>query len=165
MIYFVTEAVIKTKTNLNRNIDFAEIVPNIKVAAIQYVRTILGKKFFDDILNKFNEGTLDADELELVEIIELIVAYRAADLTLPYITFSFKNKGIQSQFGDNSGSEGLDVLNYMRNEVRKFAATKENELKSFLELNKKLFPLYTSNENKEIVAPSEGEQDLGFDII
>lgn len=165
MIYFATENDIKLKTNIHRNVDYADIAPNIRVAAITYIRPILGKRFFDDILNKYNTNSLSNKEEELVEIIKLVVIYRGADLTLPFLSFAVKNKGIQTQSGEFSSAVGLDVLNYIRNEVKKMAHINENELKEYLKLNKQFFPLYTAKENEEIIKPSSPETSTGFDII
>lgn len=165
MIYFVDEQFIKVNTQLSKNIDWSDIAPNIRVAAITYPRNQLGKVFFDDLLSKFNAGTLSSIEDELVELVKYITAFRAADLTVPFLSFSIKNKGIQSQSGNFSASEGLEVLNYMRNEIKKFAHIKEKELKEFLKENEKDFPLYTSEDNKKIVKPEAPESGTGFDII
>lgn len=165
IIYFVTENYIKTRTQISQNMDVADIVPNVKQAAIEYVRPILGKTFFDDLVTKYNAQTLTPQEEEVVEICQEIIAFRSADITTAFASFSIKNKGIQSQFGDFSASEGLDVVNYIRNLFKGHAATWEDELKEFLKLNKDDYPLYTDDSNKDIVAPEEPEKSIGIDII
>lgn len=165
IIYFVTENYIKTRTQLSQNIDVADIAPNITVAAIDYVRPILGLRFFNDLLTKYNAQTLTSTEEDLVEIIQKVVAFRAADITAPFISFSLKNKGVQSQSGEYSASESIEVVNYIRNELQRHAATYEDELKEFLKLNKDDYPLYTDNSNKEIVRPEDPQKSIGIDII
>lgn len=167
MNYFANENEIKNNTNLHRNIDYADIYPNIKVAATTYVRPILGKRFFDDLVVKYNANTLTTVEKELVDIVSLVVMFRAADLTLPFIAFKLTNKGPQTQSGDNSSSAGMEAINYLRTEIRKMAHINENELRSFLDLNRKDYPLYTAKENNEIVKPSNADNggSISFDII
>lgn len=163
--YFVTENFIKTRTQVSQNVDFDDIAPNIRVAAIDYIRPILGKEFFDDLLEKYNNQTLNSDEEELVEIIQMIVAYRAVDATIPFVTFRISNKGVSALNGEFSTSEGLNVINYLRNELKQAASTKEDELKNFLKLRADDFPIYKSKTNKEIVEPQDPYDETGFDII
>ena len=163
--YFVTENYIKTRTQISQNVDVADIAPNVQVAAIDYVRPILGLRFFDDLLTKYNAQTLSPDEEDLVEIMQKVIAFRAADITAPFISFSLKNKGIQSQSGEYSASESIEVVNYIRNELQRHAATYEDELKEFLKLNKANYPLYTDSTNKEIVPPTDPQKSIGIDII
>ena len=166
MEYFVGEKFIKNRTQLSKNIDFADISNNIEVAAITYVREILGQTFFDDLLEKYNDQTLDGKEIELVEIIKYIVAYRAADLTIPFLSFSIMNVGVQTKSGEFSQSVGLDIINYIRNEVKKFAHINETKLKKYLEENKEDFTIWKSKDNKKIKAPNEDNSgETGFDII
>jgi hypothetical protein len=164
-VYFVTENFIKTRTPISNNVDVSDIAPNIRTAAIEYIRPILGKNFFDDLVEKYNLQTLSANEEELVEIIQMIVAYRATDLTIPFVTFRLANKGIVKLNENIDDKEVLNIVNYIRNEIKKFAHIKENELKKFLDLNKENYPLYIDKINKEIVAPENPETDMGFDII
>ena len=164
--YFVGEKFIKNRTQLSKNIDFADISNNIEVAAVTYVREILGYTFFKDLLEKYNDQTLSGKEIDLVEIIKYIVAYRAADLTIPFLSFNIKNKGVQTQSGEFSQSVGLEILNYIRNEVKKFAHINENKLKEYLEENKEDFPIWKSKENRSIKSPNlKDSGDIGFDII
>jgi hypothetical protein len=163
--YFVTENFIKTRTQVSQNVDFDDIAPNIRVAAVDYIRPILGKEFFDDLLEKYNNQTLNSDEEELVEIIQMIVAYRAIDITIPFVTFRISNKGVSSLSGEFSTAEGLNVVNYLRNELKQSASTKESELMNFLKLRGDDFPIYKSKTNKEIVEPQDPYDETGFDII
>lgn len=165
IVYFITENYIKTRTQLSQNIDYADIAPNIAVAALDYVRPILGKAFFDDLLTKYNAQTLNSNEEEVVEIIQKVVAFRAADITAPFISFALKNKGVQSQSGDFSGSESIQVVNYIRNELQTHAYVNEKELKAYLKENKDNFPIYTSPSNDVIVEPEEPEENSGVDFI
>ena len=165
MIYFTTEQDFRKRTNIHKNVDWSEINPNISEASNIYVRPILGKEFYDHLLTAYNGSTLKADEKKLVDIIQLIVAYRATDLALTWITFKPTNKGLQQQFGENSQSATLEMLKYVRNQAKNMATIHENELKKTLERDRKLYPIYEKNSNKDIVAPSEPEDNTGFDIF
>lgn len=165
MIYFATEKDFREKTNIHKNVDWSEISPNISEASNIYVRPILGKKFYDDLLTKFNASTLSPDEQKIVDIVQRIVVYRSTDLALTWITFKPTNKGVQQQFGENSQSATLEILKYVRNQAKNMATIHEKELQKTLERDHKLYPIYESKENKEIVEPEEPEDNTGFDIF
>jgi len=139
MVYFVTEEFIKNETHITQNVDAGDISPYLHISAI--------------ILDKFNLGTLNADETQLVEFIKYVVAFYAAYEAVPNLTFRISNKGIQSQSGEFSASESIDVVNYIRRNIVKYAKIKEDELREYLYENKDLFTLYKDRSNKSIVGP------------
>lgn len=156
MIYFVTEAFLKAKTHITQNVDAKDLAPFIPMSVKTYIQPILGYRFTEDLLTKFNAGTLSGDEIELVEFIQYVTAFYSCYDAIPNLTFRISNKGIQSQFGDYSGSEGVATVEYIRNNVMKFAKVYESNMRAFLHLKKDLFPLYLDEVNKEISAPDRG---------
>ena len=167
MDYFVTENDVKDNYNINKNVDWDSIKPNVEVGAIEHVRPILGYTFFNDLLVKYNASNLDAEETKLVEIITKIVIYRATDKAIPFLTLKISNKGVQRMSGDWSQGGQLKELDYLRNEVQGIAGTYERELESYLCLNSKKFPLYMDKLNKEIVRPQNNTdgQNINVDFI
>lgn len=163
MIYFVTEAFIKDKTHLTQNVDAGDIAPYIPMAVKTYAQPILGYNFTEDLLTKYNAGTTSSDEDELIEKIQYFVAFYAAYDAVPNLSFRISNKGVQSQFGDYSASEGITTVEYIRNNIKKFVDTYENMLRKWLEENEDLFPLYKSETNKEIEGPDE-QDDIKSDV-
>lgn len=157
MIYFVTETFIKNKTHITQNVDAKDLAPYIPMSVKTYVQPILGYRFTEDLLSKYNAGTLSVDEEELVEFIQFVTAFYAAYDAIPNLTFRVSNKGIQSQFGDYSGSEGVATVEYIRNNVMKFAKVHESNMRAFLQLNKDNYPLYLDATNKEIESPDQGD--------
>jgi hypothetical protein len=155
MIYFVTEQFIKDNTAITQNVDAKDLAPFIPMAVKTYVQPILGFNFTNDLLVKFNNGTTSAEEDELIEFIQYMTALWAAYDAIPNISFRVSNKGIQSQSGDYSASEGIAAVEYIRTNVQKFAYIYENNMRKFLALNKTSFPLYLDELNKEIQAPDK----------
>ena len=153
MIYFVTEQFIKDNTAITQNVDAKDLAPFIPMAVKTYVQPILGFNFTNDLLIKFNDGTTSAEEDELIEFVQYMTALWAAYDAIPNISFRVSNKGIQSQSGDYSASDGISVVEYIRTNVQKFAYIYEKNMRAFLELNKASFPLYLDKINQEISAP------------
>jgi hypothetical protein len=153
MIYFVTETFLKANTHITQNVDAKDLAPFIPMSIKTYVQPILGYNFTNDLLTKYNAGTTSAEEDELIEFIQYVTAFYAAYDAIPNLSFRVSNKGLQSQSGDYSASEGIQAVEYIRNNVLKFAKVYEGNMRAFLELNKDEFPLYTDKLNKEIKAP------------
>jgi len=162
MIYFVTEQFIKTKTNITQNVDAKDLSPYIALSVKTYVQPILGYTFTNELLTKYNGGTTSAEEDELIEFIQYVVAFYSAYDALPNLSFRVSNKGVQSQNGDYSTSEGIAAVEYIRNNILKFAKVYEGNMRAFLELNCDEFPTYKAAANKDITAP-DGERNFRTD--
>jgi sulfur relay (sulfurtransferase) DsrC/TusE family protein len=153
MTYFVTEQFIKTKTHITQNVDAKDLAPYVPLSVKTYVQPILGYNFTNDLLTKFNEGTTSEIEDELIEFIQYVTAFYSAYDAVPNLSLRVSNKGIQSQSGDYSASESIAGIEYVRNNILKFAKVHEGNMRAWLDLNKNSFPLYLSNLNKEVSAP------------
>ena len=164
MIYFVTEAFIKDKTHITQNVDAKDLAPYIPMSVEVYIEPILGYTFTQDLLVKFNAGTTDPLEDELIDFIKYTTAFYAAFDAVPNLSFRISNKGVQSQSGDYSASEGIAAVEYIRTNILKFAKVHEGNLREFLQLNKDNFPLYEDPTNKEITAP-DGERNFRSDTV
>lgn len=158
MIYFVTEKFLKDNTQITQNVDAKDLAPFIPMTVKTYIQPILGYRFTNDLLTKFNAGTTSAEEDELIEFIQYTTAFYAAYDAVPNLSFRISNKGLQSQSGDYSTSEGIQAVEYIRTNILKFAKVYEGNMRAFLELNKAEFPLYLDISNKEISAP-DNEQN------
>lgn len=155
MIYFVTEKFLKDITPISANVDANDLAPYVPMSVKTYIQPILGYNFTNDLLAKYNAGTLSTEEEELVEFVKYMTAFYTAYDALPTLTFRISNKGVNSQFGDYSSSEGVPTVEYLRNELLKFAKKYENDFRAFLNLNKNDYPLYLDKVNKEIQQPDE----------
>jgi hypothetical protein len=67
MVYFVSTTYIKDATIVANNVDDKILTPAIKSAADAYVRNIIGIFFYNILFNKFNNQTLNSDEINLVQ--------------------------------------------------------------------------------------------------
>jgi sulfur relay (sulfurtransferase) DsrC/TusE family protein len=157
MIYYITEQFLKNKTPITQNVDAKDLAPFMEMTVRTYIQPILGYNFNNELLEKFNDETLSVIETELVEFIQFVVAFYATYDAIPSLTFRISNKGIQSQFGDYQNSEGVATVEYLRNNMLKFARVHESNLRAFLDLNKAEFPTYLATINEQIEAPDKGQ--------
>lgn len=166
MIYFVTEEWLKGKTHITQNVDAQDLAPYLELSAITYLVPILGHNFYNELLIKYNNGTTNVDEDLLIEYIRPVVGFYSAYEAVPNLSYRISNKGIQSQFGEYSGSEGLVVLDYIRRNILKFCKLNENNLRTFLKENKDKYSGYTNN-NKNIISPDKKDRGniTGFTAI
>jgi hypothetical protein len=104
--------------------------------------------------------TLTADEEILVNLIKPGLAYRAAEMSLPFVQYQTKNKGPQTQFGDNSAAVDIPVLSYLRKELRNRAEAYESRLKTYICAN---FALYSGLTNSNIGDVKTNLNEGGFD--
>jgi hypothetical protein len=157
MIYYITEQFLKNKTPITQNVDAKDLAPFMEMTVRTYIQPILGYNFNNELLEKFNDETLSPIETDLVEFIQFVVAFYATYDAIPSLTFRISNKGIQSQFGDYQNSEGVATVEYLRNNMLKFARVHESNLRAFLDLNKDQFPTYLATINEQIEAPDKGQ--------
>ena len=165
MIYFVSEAFIKQTTPVGENVDANDIMPSIYTAAMGYVRPIIGTVFFDDLLTKFNNQTLNPDEVDLVQNwLKPAIAWRACQQISISATFQLKNKGLQTQSGDYSQTPEYRSAMFVSHEYGDRAALFENLLLKHLEDKTvaALYPVFLQNDNKQALARRKNCEDYPY---
>lgn len=148
MIYFVTENYLKVKTPITSNCDVNDVAPWVQPAAETRVRPILGNLFFNDLLEKYNTEQLNEEEIELVELIKPVVAWRAAALAVYGLSRQLKNKGLQIQDGENSDGVTLNEVTFGMDHYNQIASGYQRDLIDFLVENKNNYPVLMSDANK-----------------
>lgn len=155
MIYFVGEEYFKENTPAGENVDFKRVLPWVKVAANTKVRDVLGRVFYAEMLQKYNDENLTNEEVTLIEYVKDVVAWFALQMALPDINKPVNNKGQQKQKGDfsdavesNDETRGIDsYLSTAKHYLK--------ELKDYLEENGSLYATYKAEINKK----SKGFED------
>lgn len=163
MIYFVTEAYIKSKTPITQNVDVNEITPFISTVSDMRIQPILGTYFYNDILTKYNNQTLSADETTLVGKIQPCIAWYAAADAVFALTYQLKNKGLQKQSGDYSESVTREEVGDGIEFYQSKAAFYEQRLRVWLKANKDLFTNFTSTNNTDSdMKPNTDADNSGY---
>lgn len=149
MIYFITENYLKTNTPITANVDVNDVTPYIATQAQLRVMPVLGTVFYNYLLTKYNNQTLTNDEETLVAYIQPVIAWRSAEDAVFGLTYQLKNKGLQTQFGDFSGSVTRSEVAFGMEHYAQKAAFFEQRLIKYLIANKGLYPEFTSEANKD----------------
>ena len=166
MEYFVGEAYIRKF--INANVDWSLLKPLVKDSALIYLRPLLGFRFFDDLLTKYNDQTLSPKEEELVEQIKHIQGLRTKYESVLETTYQSSSKGFINQNGDFVSQLTLDELQELKGDLNRKITDVENVMIKWLIFYKDDFPLFEDKINNEIQAPvNNGRANDGenFDII
>jgi len=166
MIYFVTEAWLTDNTNITNNVDVTELTPWVKTSSDLYIQPILGTYFYNSMLTKFNNQTLNSNELVLLEMIKEAIGWRCVAQTVYPLSRQIKNKGLQSQSGEFSESVDLTEIKFGMSHYAQFAQVYENQIIKYLEKNKNLFPDFTSDNNDDsLIKPITTKNKINNIII
>lgn len=151
MIYiWINQQYLKTFTPLNANVDTAEIAPHIETAQLIHTREILGKNLYEDLATKIQSNTLNVKESELVDIIKQALAYRAAEISIPFLSIKIRNKGTVKMSDQFAQPASLEEMKYLRSELNQRALYFEDRAKDFLCQFSSDFPLYTQYNDNQI---------------
>jgi hypothetical protein len=126
------------------NVDANDFAPLVQNAAKAFIKPMIGTYFFNDLLEKYNTQTLSADEIRVVEIMQFSIAWRATAEAGVSLSYQLKNKGYQTQSGDNSEAVEDKVVWKMYDHYIQKSVIFDKELKTLLTDEKDLFPMYTS---------------------
>jgi hypothetical protein len=147
MIYFCSENYLKQIGIINDNVDATAFMPLVQFASAAFIKKQLGSIFYQDLLTKYNDQTLDANEIIIVEYIQPAVCWRAVANAGVSLTYGLFNKGYQKQTGEQSTNVDLKEVQFMYDHYIQQAFYFENELKTYLIANKDLYPLFMSADN------------------
>jgi len=149
MLYFITETYLKTNTPITANVDVTDVTPYIATQSALRIQPILGTTFYNYMLNAYNTQTLTPDEIDLVEFIQPVIAWRSAEDAVFGLTYQLKNKGLQTQNGDYSASVSRSEVAFGMEHYAQKASFFEQRLIRWLLANRNLFPIFISTTNMD----------------
>ena len=149
MLYFITETYLKVNTPITANVDVTDVTPYIATQAALRVQPILGTTFYNYLLGQYNNTLLNPDEIDLVEFIQPVIAWRSAEDAIFGLTYQLKNKGLQTQNGDYSASVSRNEVAFGMEHYAQKASFFEQRLIRWLLTNKALFPQFISTTNMD----------------
>lgn len=143
--YFITEQYVKDNSPITNNVDPKLIYPHIDGAERLWIRAVLGSDFYEYLKSAFDAQTLNPDEVELVQNwIKPAELWRAISMALPWMQWSVRNKGLQTQNDDFSSPAGTGETKWMINEAANRAQFYEDQLKRWLKENENKFPQFVN---------------------
>jgi hypothetical protein len=149
MLYFITETYLKVNTPITANVDVTDVTPYIATQAALRVQPILGTTFYNYLLTQYNNTALNPDEINLVEFIQPVIAWRSAEDAVFGLTYQLKNKGLQTQSGDYSASVSRNEVAFGMEHYAQKASFFEQRLIRWLLVNRNLFPQFISTTNQD----------------
>lgn len=149
MIFFVTEKFIKDRTPIGENVDVKKVVPFLETAASMRLIPVLGEVFYTDLLTKYNNQSLSANEQIIVDKCKYVVAWYASSMATPALNKQMTNKGQQTQSGDYSQNAGDTAEVQAQDRDSVIGRFWLNQLKDYLKRNKSLFAVYLSKPNQD----------------
>lgn len=161
-VLLISETYLRDTIPFNKNVDISDLVTNISPAQEMFLEPVLGTTFYDYIQVQYSAQTLTVDEITLMTYIKPFIAYKTAVITLPFLQYQIKNKGPQSQNGDNSSQVDNSVLFYLKKELENRAEWYDARLQRYLFLNQTLFPLYVTQGNVDLQPNRDSGYDAGF---
>jgi hypothetical protein len=157
---FVSESYIKTFTPILANVDISEVTPFLSEVELITTREILGRLLYDDVKAKFIAQTLNADEIELVDLLKRAISYRAIADAILFLSMKITAKGIQKLSGENSEAVSTSDMKMLKSELENKAEYFEERVVQYLCKNSNKFPLYGNADNVEgIISTSETRYD------
>lgn len=148
-IYFVSETYLKDETPIGENVDIKKVVPFLKTACYMRLEDLLGEVFLEDLLTKYEDESLSADEEALVDKCRLVVSWYASSMVTPRLNNNTSNKGQQRQSGDYSTASNDNSEKEAQDQDSVTGRFWRNKLAEYLDRNKSKFPVYTSKLNQD----------------
>lgn len=146
---FLSETYLKTTTVLPFNLDVKEYYPFINICQDTYIRDVLGDSLYDKIYTGLIANTLNANEIQLLQIIRPTLAHYIIYKALPFLRDKIKNIGVVSTADDKQTRSDDKPFDKLRQEILDTAEYYMTRLQKYLCNNSSLFPEYNYS-NKDV---------------
>ena len=116
-VLLISEVKLKNFTNINKNVDMDVLKAEVQVAQDIDLQTILGSKFYNELLSKVQAtgNTFNADELTLVnEYIQPYLIQTAYFNAIPHLMYRTLNRGIQEGNNEFGAPVEIETMKYLR---------------------------------------------------
>lgn len=160
IIQFIDEQFLKNFTEVNENVDPKNVNPCIQRAQDMYIHPALGTDLYNALKTKVSGSTVAGVYATLMEdyIMKALPYFTIYELLLP-LTTKFRNKGVQSQSGENSQPLTLEDVQTIRNEYKNKGEWYLQRMIAYLCENSSSFPEYTSNSDGDDLKPEGSAYD------
>lgn len=156
---FVTEEKIKSFTNIDDNVNPADLYPFILQAQDFHIQTTCGTKLYnklkDLVVDYVVSGTPIPTDYKLLldEYIAPTVVHYGYYHALPSLNYKTTNKGVLGGTSEVGANISLEELQYLRNSIFDTAKFYNERLREYLKYHMELYPEYTSMTTKDGMWP------------
>lgn len=142
-VLFLSEDNLKEYTILRDDIDMSVLTPIIRSCQGQYIFKLLGSSLYTDLQNKVLAGTLNLDELTLLQIYIIPTLAWCVMKTAPVlISYKFTNRGVTQMTGQESQPSNMSDLQTLGDMANLLYEAEADKLVKYLIANAQLFPAY-----------------------
>ena len=143
-VLFISETYVKNNTLIDENVDMRLILPSIKDAQELRTHPILGTPLYDDLKAKITAGTLNADEVTLLDdyVAPSMLQWTMYECSASML-FKYRNKSVSTKSSENSQPISFQDLQFLRDEWKNKAEERDKRLINYLMDNSTLFPAYS----------------------
>ena len=116
-VLLISEVKLKNFTNINKNVDMDVLKAEVQVAQDIDLQTILGSKFYHELLSKVTAtgNTFTVDEKILVdEYIQPYLIQTAYFNAIPHLMYRTLNRGIQEGHNEFGQPVEIETMKYLR---------------------------------------------------
>lgn len=161
-IRLISEQYIKENSPLSINVQMKDVFPHIDIAQDTNLAQILGSDFLESIKTKFNNQSLNPDEITLVnDYIKPALLWRSLSLSLPFIHYNIRNKGLIQNTDEAGVSSDIVAYKLLNSTLTERAETYETLLLKFLCKNSSLYPDF--KQQSGLTPPSDDDAyDFGI---
>lgn len=157
-VLLISELKLKNFTNINRNVDMDVLKAEVQIAQDIDLQTILGSKFYHELLSKVSAtgNTFNSDELILVnEYISPYLIQTSYFNALPSLMYRTLNRGVQQ--GNNEFGEPVQIetFKYLRSIQKQRADFYSQRLLDYLLTGRgqNKFPSYNNSSTIDGMVP------------
>ena len=160
-VLFISETYVKNNTLIDENVDMRLILPSIKDAQELRIHPILGTPFYEDIKAKITAGTLNADEINLLDnyVAPSMLQWTMYECSASML-FKYRNKTVGTKSSENSQPISFQDMQFLRDEWKNKAEERDKRLINFLCDNDSLFPKY--KESSDDLSPRKTAYQTSF---
>jgi hypothetical protein len=162
-VLLISEVKLKNFTNINKNVDMDVLKAEVQVAQDIDLQTILGSKFYNELLSKVNStgNTFNADELELVNsYVQPYLIQTAYFNAIPHLMYRTLNRGIQEGNNEFGAPVEIETMKYLRSLQKQRADFYSQRLMDYLLTGRgqNKFPSYNNATTLEGMIPDRTQK-------
>lgn len=160
-VLFISETYVKNNSLIDENVDMRLVLPSIRDAQELRMHPILGTPFYNDLKDKITAGTLNADEINLLDnyVAPSMLQWTLYECSASML-FKYRNKSVSTKNSENSQPISYQDLQFLRDEWKNKAEERDQRLINYLCDNSTLFPKY--NEASDDLTPKKTAYQTGF---